>query len=272
MRIFINYIYEKTENPQLTEAIVRWTISIYVLWKLWSYDLTEYVKWPPFIYQSTHQYKTAPYLFDFIIYHPYLILGIISVITLVFLSNRIPKVSSLALSVSLSIFTFIHYSLTNSTSTFLVICIALSIYAITYDKNNVEFINLFLKYALIFVAVTYFITGASKLIHSGIGWATAENLRSYIISSNEKHLINYSILTTFVLDSTWLLGAIGIGTLVLEVGTIFFLFMRLNMIFYISALLMMHLGIAVIMGPNFFDQFIVFSLFLNFERIRKKIV
>lgn len=97
------------------------------------------------------------------------------------------------------------------------------------------------------VAASYALAGASKLLGSGVRWAEGRNVALHIASHA---LASPSPLTPFrlaVATHPTAIGALGIGTLLIECGFVFFVVPRSRPVFALLSAAM-HLSISLLMG------------------------
>ncbi len=104
----------------------------------------------------------------------------------------------------------------------------------------------------------YFFPGYSKLLDVGWGWASAENMRAWLLAFNQG-----SEATPFTAPGLWLAAhpalceATGIGTLAFELSFPFVLFNRRARWVYIPGALLFHLGIYFMMNIT-----VLYAIFL----------
>ncbi len=102
------------------------------------------------------------------------------------------------------------------------------------------------------VAACYTVAVASKLYTSGLGWASAGNIGLQI--ATQAYLVPEPLqsLRLATASSTMLCSGLGVGTLLIEGGAIFFVFPAARV--PLTALLVgMHIGIAALMGLHHHD-------------------
>lgn len=102
------------------------------------------------------------------------------------------------------------------------------------------------------VAACYTVAVASKLYTSGLGWASPGNIGLQI--ATQAYLVSEPVqsLRLFASSSTMLCSALGVGTLLIEGGALFFVFPAARA--PLAVLLVgMHIGIAVLMGLHHYD-------------------
>lgn len=102
----------------------------------------------------------------------------------------------------------------------------------------------------LFVAQIYFFSGFAKISRSGWQWASASNLRSWLLYFNEEDQVRvFHTLGPWLAERPQLCQIIGVGTLIFELGFIAVLFSKtarrllvpLAAVFHVSILLSMNL-------------------------------
>jgi hypothetical protein len=114
----------------------------------------------------------------------------------------------------------------------------------------------------LFVAQIYFFSGYAKIVHSGGAWASASNLRDWLLYFNEEDQVR-----VFHTIGMWLAGMprvcqlIAVGTLVFELGFIVVLFSNTARRLLVPAAALFHLGILLSMNLSFVNvpQLLVFA-------------
>lgn len=121
-------------------------------------------------------------------------------------------------------------------------------------------------------AACYFLAGVAKILGpTGLGWASGQLLREQIATDViRKQVLGDSVPAAAyaIYDHVWMFTAMGILTLVVEIGAPLFLASgRLRRLWAVAAWLM-HWGIFVIMGIRFRYQlsFVMFLPFFHVER------
>jgi predicted DCC family thiol-disulfide oxidoreductase YuxK len=108
------------------------------------------------------------------------------------------------------------------------------------------------------IALTYFAAGVSKVRHSGFDWVASGNM-SYFLISQYYHVSDAEPLTSWGLILArgnllpHLLAASGV---VLELALVIALFSRRSRWFLVPGVAGMQFGIAMLMGPNFYQMII----------------
>jgi hypothetical protein len=118
-----------------------------------------------------------------------------------------------------------------------------------------------LKLIQIFTLQVYFIAGWAKLYRTGVGWASADNLRAWMLSfAQQDQVWVVSGLTQWVADRPLICGAIGVSALLLDLGLITIVLWPRLRAWLIAIALGFHAGILLTMGILFLNvpQFLVF--------------
>ena len=119
------------------------------------------------------------------------------------------------------------------------------------------------------MAMIYFEAGVSKLRHSGLGWITSGAM-PFFLQQSQYHITDAEPLTNWGLwigRHPWashLLSAMGLS---LELSYPLALFSRRLRWIIMPSGMMMQTGIAVLMGPNFYQMIICQLLWLPLDEI-----
>lgn len=102
--------------------------------------------------------------------------------------------------------------------------------------------------ALAVLATVYFLTGAQKLRHSGLGWVFSDNM-SWVLRQGSSPF--GGDLTGAVADQVWLTQLLAGGALCLELAAPLLLAVRQTRILYAAAVLAMHTSIWAFLGLDY---------------------
>lgn len=118
-------------------------------------------------------------------------------------------------------------------------------------------------------AMVYFEAGISKLRHSGIKWVTTETMQNFLLHGYY-HVSDSEPLTSwglFFARSHWLWSALAAGSLLLEVGLVLAVFSRRARWVLVPGVVAMQAGIALLMGPNFYQMMTCQALWVPWDRV-----
>lgn len=113
------------------------------------------------------------------------------------------------------------------------------------------------------IGLCYFSAGVSKLRLGGLFWWDAENMRSKILLAALEPKLGLPFGMPLAWQPDWLLSALGIGTLVIELGMIAVLFSRRSWLLLGPVLPLMHVGILVGQEILFIDLIVMPLIFLQ---------
>ena len=127
-----------------------------------------------------------------------------------------------------------------------------------------------LQVLLILTVSTYFAAGVSKLVDGGIAWADGTSLAYYIGTQIDGTSFAFvSALRSWVTGELWLTRLLSVGTLVLELGAPLALVSRPLRHLFIPAWVGMHMGILVLMRPNYWiHSFCLLVLLVDWQWLR----
>jgi len=113
----------------------------------------------------------------------------------------------------------------------------------------------------IFVAQIYLFSGFAKISHSGWRWASASNLRNWLLYFSEEDQVRvFHTLGPWLAERPLLCQIIGIGTLIFELVFITVLFSKIARRLLVPLAFVFHLGILLSMNLAFLNvpQLLVF--------------
>jgi hypothetical protein len=111
------------------------------------------------------------------------------------------------------------------------------------------------------VAQIYLFSGFAKISHSGWRWASASNLRNWLLYfSQEDQVRVFHTVGPWLAERPWLCQIIGIGTLILELVFITVLFSKTARLLLVPLAVVFHVGILLSMNLAFLNvpQLLVF--------------
>lgn len=117
--------------------------------------------------------------------------------------------------------------------------------------------------------MVFFEAGISKLRHSGILWVTTETMQNFLLRAYY-HVSDSEPLTSwglFFARSHFWSSALAAGSLLLEVGFLFALFSPRARLVLVPSVVAMQAGIALFMGPNFYQMILCQSLWVPWDRV-----
>jgi hypothetical protein len=114
----------------------------------------------------------------------------------------------------------------------------------------------------LFVAQVYLFSGFAKISHSGWRWASASNLRNWLLYFSEEDQVRvFHTLGPWLAEKPLLCQIIGAGTLILELGFITVLFSKAARRLLVPLAAVFHVGILLSMNLVFLNvpQLLVFA-------------
>jgi hypothetical protein len=118
-------------------------------------------------------------------------------------------------------------------------------------------------------SLVLFAAGFSKLRHSGLQWITGDTMAIYLVQANY-HLTDAEPLTSWGLNlaqSPRLSHLLAAAAVLLEITFPIALFSRRARWFILPSGALMQLGIAVLLGPNFYQMMMCYSLWVPWDRV-----
>jgi hypothetical protein len=290
--VFINYFRHPESESATNLAVGRVLLSVYGIWKLLSYDFHRLQEWPTFLFE-THRHGAFLLFSTHQAWLPLELWLAIGALVLFAIGYRsaISGLLAVALIVHLGA---LHYVVTNAGSTLLPLVYGLVLYTWVGSEDDISldalralrrqppatlrarltettpvtFDSWPLRWLLLVLALTYFFTGYSKLVNVGVMWADGTNLALMIHREALMHLDGIPWAGRLIMDHRLLSVGSSVATLVLECGFLVAVIARLSITPFILGLSAMHVMIYLTMEILFFDQFIMYALFLPWDRIR----
>ena len=277
---FVNYFACAKRDTSFNVAVARVLIGVTCLWKLFSYDFAGVGEWPLVLFETSPH---GAFLFG----APHLALLTAEVVLAAaalaaFTVGWHLALSSFASALLLAHLSALHYVPSNAASTWLPFVYAILLFGVYRDTDTLSLDargaegprapagdTIILRWLLFMVATLYFFTGFSKLKRSGIGWASADNLGLLLHQEAVMHLGELPPLALFLMDHPVLLGISTVLTLVLECGFLFAVVLRLPITPFVVGLGGMHAMIAFSMDIFFFDQYLIYLIFVPWDRLRE---
>jgi predicted DCC family thiol-disulfide oxidoreductase YuxK len=119
------------------------------------------------------------------------------------------------------------------------------------------------------MSLVLFAAGVSKIRHSGLGWITSDSMGIFLTQSNY-HDTDAEPLTSWGLNLAqfpWAPHLLAAAAVMLELGFPIALFSRRARWFIVPSGALMQFGIAILMGPNFYQSMICSLLWVPWNRV-----
>jgi uncharacterized membrane protein YphA (DoxX/SURF4 family) len=129
--------------------------------------------------------------------------------------------------------------------------------------NRVEFGIWPLKLIQVLLALTYFSTGASKLVYGGLQWMNGYTLQQYIFTDAVLWGLPLGI---WIAQQHTLCQLSSIGTIFFELFFFITLIIPRSVPYFLISGLLFHTGIYVTMAAPFFQHMILYAVFIDFDR------
>jgi hypothetical protein len=105
--------------------------------------------------------------------------------------------------------------------------------------------------AMVMIALTYWIIGVQKLVHSGVGWVTGDNMRWILYSAASEGRAFSRTPALFVADRAWLATASAAFLLGMELVFPIVLVWRRSRPVMVAAAFLLHAGTWVLLGLDY---------------------
>lgn len=273
----INYFDNSVRTSPINFLVIRISVGIYAIWKLLSYGFGYLDEWPTYFFES--------HLHGRLLFHPSILewieieVGLVVLLLIAFMFGYQLGWSSFLAAFFLTHLTALHYTVTNSGSTFLPTIYLLILWGIYRDDDPYQvgadkslqkqssYDFSIMKWLLLIVGASYFFTGFVKITEAFWAWTDWRNLALLIHREALMHLEVLPSLGAWILNYPTLLWFSSIGTLFLELGfLIAILLKKIPLWPFLIGLFVFHAVIALTMNIFFFDQYIILALFLPWDQ------
>ena len=119
------------------------------------------------------------------------------------------------------------------------------------------------------MAMIYFAAGVSKVRHSGFEWINSDNMSIFLIS-HAYHIANAEPLTSWgpvLARGVWIPRLMAASAMTLELTLPFALFSRPARRVLVPGVAAIQFGIALLMGPNFYQLILCQLLWVPWDRV-----
>jgi hypothetical protein len=274
--VLINYWRSDRRDSTRNLVVARVGLAGYAIWKLLSYDFVVLRGWPRALF-SAHPLGGLRVPPESLGALPLEVAVAIAAL-LAFACGRWLRLTSFLAALLIAHLVGLHYVVTNSGTTFLPAVYILLLWGLFADQDGPGLaarsdpdgglVRLSaLRWALLAFAATYFFTGTSKLVKVGLDWAAPEHLALILHREAVMHLAGLPWLASLLIEHPVLAGASAGLTLLLECGFLPAILLGLPVLPFAIGLLGMHTMIVATMGIFFFDQYLLFSLFVPWDRL-----
>jgi len=284
--IFVNYFRERTRDSCVNLAVARVLVAGAALWKLLSYDFADVAAWPAPIFETDRH----AYLFPGEAFLPLLPVevAVAALCLLLFGAGWRMGLTAFASALLLTHLSALHYVPSNSASTWLPFVYALVFLGVYREHDRLRWDarsaggsgedagradgstdTVALRWLLGITAGIYFFTGVSKLTRTGLDWASAESLGLLLHREAVMHLNEVPPAAGLLLEHPALLWLSAAGTLVLECGFLVAVLLRAPLLPFVAGLAGMHAVIGLTMEIYFFDQLLIYLLFVRWDALHR---
>jgi len=289
--MFINYFADHRRASDLNMAVARILIGVMTLIQLLAIDWTVAAEWPVFFHEQHAFLIPFDGYLEYLQYEAWLALLLVLAFTAGYRTGLTSFLSALLVAHLSGIYFMIHPS--GTIQMFLLDVYLLVLFGMyrhtdsmsvdglrgTFDRSTTRLNDAltredqddvalpFFKWLLVIFALTYFFNGAAKIIAGpATEWGTAANIDRYI--QIEQARTNRALpWGDFVIQHDLLGFAAASLTLVFETGFVIAVVLGWPITVFALGLMGMHVGIAVTLTPFFWNHFVVFAMFLPWDRL-----
>ncbi len=283
--LLVNYVASPTRESALNLAVGRVLLGLTALWKLFSYEFDGVAQWPAALFETDRH--AAFYLGE---PHLALLPGEVALAALALVGFTLGLrlgLSSFASALLLAHLSALHYVPSNAGSTWLPFIYGIVLFGVyrqhdrfSFDAwwarrrrgaesgSEPELVDMAaLRWMLVVTALIYVFTGVSKLLRSGLAWATPESLALLLHHETVMYLVDMPWAAQLLIDQPAALWVSVIATLVFECGFLVAVLLRAPILPWVLGLGTMHALIWYTMQIFFFDQYLLYLLFVPWDRL-----
>lgn len=288
--MFINYFRDTERESLLNLLVARTVLGVYGIWKLSTINWQEIYQLDTAIIAIYSQIALP----DFMLYTALLVLPATAFCTLfLFLIGYRVKWASLLSGLSIGLLTAllsfprIYYSLSTLSHLLLIYSVFSADDKYSFEKiSQFSFSKIFtlskaagklyqvrfLKWMLVYLSLTYFITAANRLLSGGLtAWLNTDALPRTIRYTLELQGKSLNSLAEIIISEP-LLIIIGIlVVLVAEVGFLIAVLSKKPIDFFVVAIIILHILFAVVLNLYAFNQLVLIGLLLPWDTIYERI-
>lgn len=291
--VFVNYFRSPTRSTPLNLALARIVLGGYLIWKTIWYD------WPlrltvPFEGVSRYAWAVPNGYPELLIMEKWLLIATL----LVFMTGYRLGISSFVSGLLLAHLGTVRFVVNTSggTTALFFASIVVLLFGLYRDEDllsidgfrrtrKIPLADLVdrlksdegrtyrmsaLKWGLALLAIVYFGGGMAKVFEAGVRWTNPENLSRIILIWHHFYDIPLDFGAVIV-EFPLLVAAAAWGTLALELGFLVAMLIGITITPFMLGILGMQAAIAVLIGPFFFDVFLLFSLFLAWDAAQHRL-
>ena len=293
--MFINYFRSARRSTCLNLAIARIIICFYCIWKVSTFPFGELAAFPEAFFEGNSHAILGMWRFT----HPWILIAeqVVAVVCLIFVMVGFRTgFFSFVAALLITHLAGLSFAVT-AYKTFLLPAYFLIFYGI-YRTQDLLTVDHFcsmgsvpqghlnqrlqsaesapaatlsaLKWLLLCMAAIYFFTGFGKFKVAGwdFDWAAAENIRLSLLHNAINRGISLPPLGGLLLEHPWILGLMGAGTLLLELGFVVVVLCGGPITPFILGLAGMHFGILLTMHVNYLtDMMFIYAAFLAWDSL-----
>jgi hypothetical protein len=291
--MFLNYYAGDAEGSVVNLAVARVLVAGLGIWKLLSYDWASIPEWP--VYANDYYLLLVPqWIQPYLVYEKYLAVVGLALFALGAGHRYATPVTAILLAhLGVARYTLDPSGASQALFTIVYLLVFFALYR-EEDRLSVDGVrriegaslrdpvsalraareraagraaNSTLKWGLLAVAVLYFGSGVTKIVFGPAwAWATPRNLGQYVLWAQTYFGVSPDA-GALLLRYPLLVQLAAAGVLLLETGFLLWILAKRDPTPFVLCLLGMHVGIAVVMGPFFFDQILFLLLFADWARL-----
>ena len=120
-----------------------------------------------------------------------------------------------------------------------------------------------LKLVQVLIAWSYLSNGLAKLVYGGLGWMNGYTMQQYLLSAGVRRDLPLGVELA---GHHTLAVLMSIGTIVFELFFFVAVLFPKAVPYFLAAGVLLHVGIFMTMGADFFQQIVMYIVFIDFDR------
>jgi len=290
---FVNYVADRTRDTPVNLAFARVVLAAYLVWRTVWFDWDVWMETPFFVYEE-YGFLVPPTASVLVVEQWLLVALLLAVLV----GYRL-RATALAAALVFGHLATVRFALDAHGS---VTGLFIGVYALIFvalfaeqDELSIDGVRRTrerslsalterlksssrstyradaLACVLLVMAVLYFGSGVHKLLESGLAWVEPSNL-TRILAVRSVVSDQAVPLASHLVDYPLVVGALAVGTLVVELGLLVAVLAKRSVTLPIVGILGMKVGVVLALGILFADVFPVFALLLAWDRLYERVV
>lgn len=293
MSLFVNYVRDSVRDSPVNVAVARVLLSVLLIWKTLSYQWAAIGTWPVTLWGS-YTFLHPPPVEALLPLEQWVLAFVLVLFALGYRTRWTSVVGAFLVAHMAAVRWSLNYS--GGTEMYFVMSHFLLVFGLFREQDVVSVDTLrrtadetltslndhlqsptdrthradALKWCLVVFAILYFGSAVGKVVGGPLPeWVAAENIARYTLHRNVMLRVDRPFGNLLLQEPLLLWGA-AVGTVVLEGGFLVAVLLGVSITPFVVGLVGMHVVIALGIGPFFFDNIVLFALFVPWDRVYER--